>query len=84
MILAGMCSNVSLLDNSLERRSTAMIAFSSSIKIRRPPETVFQFLSNLHNLQQAGGSPVLAMEKLTPAPPGPGFRYREVERPAAT
>ncbi len=55
-----------------------MIAFSSSIRIRRSPETVFHFLSNLHNLQQAGGSPVLSIEKLTPAPPGQGFRYREV------
>ena len=55
-----------------------MIAFASSVIIRRPPETVFHFLSNLHNLQQAGGSPVLSMEKLTPAPSGPGFRYREV------
>ena len=55
-----------------------MIVFSSSITIFRPPEAVFQFLSNLHNLQQAGGSPVLSMERLTPEPPGPGFKYREV------
>ncbi len=55
-----------------------MIAFSSSVSVRRPPETVFYFLSNLHDLQQAGGSPVLSLERLTPAPPGPGFRYREV------
>lgn len=55
-----------------------MIVFSSFITICRPPEAVFQFLSNLHNLQQAGGSPVLSMERLTPEPPGPGFKYREV------
>ncbi len=55
-----------------------MIEFSSSIRIHRPPEVVFHFLSDLHDLQQAGGSPVLSMEKLTPVPPGPGFRYREV------
>ena len=55
-----------------------MIEFSSSIRINRPPEVVFHFLSNLHDRQQAGGSPVLSMEKLTPVPPGPGFRYREV------
>lgn len=57
-----------------------MIVFSSSIRIRRPPEAVFHFLSNLHNLQQAGGSPVLAMEALTAGRPGPGFKYREVVR----
>ena len=57
-----------------------MIAFSSSIRIRRPPEAVFHFLSNLHTLQQAGGSPVLALEQITAGPPGPGFKYREVVR----
>ncbi len=55
-----------------------MIEFSSSITIRRPPEAIFHFLSNLHNLQQAGGSPVLSLEKLTPEPPGTGFKYREI------
>ncbi len=55
-----------------------MIEFNSSITIRRPPEPIFDFLANIHSLQQAGGSPVLSLEKLTPEPPGPGFKYREV------
>lgn len=55
-----------------------MIVFSSSITIRRPPEVIFDFLSNLHNQQQAEGSPVMSLEKLTPEPPGLGFKYREV------
>jgi hypothetical protein len=55
-----------------------MIEFTSTITIRRPPEPVFDFLASIHTLQQAGGSPVLSMEKLTPQSPGPGFKYREV------
>jgi len=55
-----------------------MIEFNSSITIQRPPEPIFAFLANIHTLQQSGGSPVLSMEELTPGPPGPGFKYREV------
>lgn len=55
-----------------------MIQFSSSITIRRPAEPIFKFLANIHTLQQADGSPVLAIEKLTPQSPGLGFKYREV------
>jgi len=55
-----------------------MIEFSESITIRKPPEEVFDFLCCLPNVQQAGGSPVVLMETLTPNRPGPGFRYREV------
>ncbi len=55
-----------------------MIAFRSSINIRRRPEAVFHFLANVHLVQQAEDSPVLALEMTTPGPPGLGTRYREV------
>ena len=43
-----------------------MITFSSSINIARPPEAVFDFLANVHLMQQAEGSPVLALDMTTP------------------
>lgn len=57
-----------------------MIAFCSSINIRRRPEEVFHFLANVDRVQQAGGSPVLALDRMTAGPPGLGSRYREVVR----
>jgi len=57
-----------------------MIVFRSSINIRRQPEAVFHLLANVHRVQQAEGSPVLALEMTTPGPPGLGSRYREVVR----
>ena len=57
-----------------------MIVFRSSVSIKRNPETVFYFLANVHRVQQAGGSPVLALEMTTPGPPELGSRYREVVR----
>ena len=55
-----------------------MIVWSSSIDIRRPPEAVFEFLANIQDVQQADGSPVLALELTTEGPPRLGSRYREV------
>ena len=57
-----------------------MIVFRSSIDIGRRPEAVFDFLANVHRVQQAGGSPVLVLEMTTPGPPGLGSRFREVVR----
>ncbi len=55
-----------------------MIDWSSSITIHRPPEIVFDFLANIHEVQQAEGSPVLALDLITAGPPRQGSRYREV------
>jgi hypothetical protein len=57
-----------------------MIMFRSSINVRRHPEAVFQFLANVDRGQQAGGSPVLALDRTTPEPPGLGSKYRQVVR----
>lgn len=57
-----------------------MIAFCSSVNIRRSPEAVFHFLANVDRVQQAEGSPVLALDRMTSSPPGLGSRYREVVR----
>jgi hypothetical protein len=57
-----------------------MIEFSSSVRIHRPPEAIFHFLSNLHSLQQAGDSPVLSIEATTAGPPRVGFKYSETVR----
>jgi hypothetical protein len=57
-----------------------MITFCSSVKTLRHPEPVFHVLANLDRVQQAGGSPVLALDKVTSGPPGLGSRYREVVR----
>jgi uncharacterized protein YndB with AHSA1/START domain len=57
-----------------------MIVFRSSANIRRSPEAVFHFLANVDRVQQAGGSPVLALDRTTSEPPGLGSRYREVVR----
>lgn len=55
-----------------------MIAWCSSVDIRRPPEAVFDFLANIHEVQQDEGSPVLELELMTPGPVRLGSRYREV------
>lgn len=55
-----------------------MITFSSSVNIARPPEVVFEFLANVHRVQQAEGSPVLALDMTTSGAPRLGSRYREV------
>jgi hypothetical protein len=39
---------------------------------------VFHFLANIHDVKQEEGSPVLALELITPGPPSLGSRYREV------
>jgi hypothetical protein len=57
-----------------------MIAFCSSVNIGRRPEAVFHFLANLDSVQQAEGSPVLALDSTTSGPPGLGSKYREVVR----
>lgn len=59
-----------------------MILWSSSIAISRPPEEVFDFLANIQDVQQAKGSPVLALDMITAGPPRLGSRYREVVRMA--
>jgi uncharacterized protein YndB with AHSA1/START domain len=59
-------------------RTTIMITFSSSVNIARPPEAVFEFLTNVHRVQQAEGSPVLALDMTTSGAPRLGSRYREV------
>lgn len=55
-----------------------MIAWSSSIDILRPPDVVFHYLANIQDVKQEVGSPVLALDLITPGPPGLGSRYREV------
>lgn len=55
-----------------------MITFSSSVNIARSPEAVFEFLANVHTIQQAGGSPVLALDMTTSGVPRLGSKYREV------
>lgn len=47
---------------------------------RRTPAEVFAFLRDKDRYPQKPGSPVLALELLTPEPPGRGSRYREVVR----
>jgi len=55
-----------------------MIAWSSSIDVRRPPEVVFEFLANIQDVQQPDDSPVLALDLITEGPPRLGSKYREV------
>jgi hypothetical protein len=55
-----------------------MIDWSLSITIHRPPEIVFDFLSNIHEVQQVEGSPVLVLDLITAGPPRQGSKYREV------
>jgi hypothetical protein len=55
-----------------------MIAWSSSVGILRPPEVVFDYLVNIQDVKQEKGSPVLALDLVTPGPPRLGSRYREV------
>ncbi len=57
-----------------------MIAFCSSVNIRRGPDAVFDFLANVDRVQQAEGSRVLALDRTTSGPPGLGSKYREVVR----
>ena len=51
-----------------------------SVRIERSPEDVFDFLLYKDRIEQAPGSPVLVLEKLTPGTPGVGTQYREVLR----
>jgi hypothetical protein len=52
--------------------------FELSIFIERPQAEVFAFLRDKDRYPQEKGSPVLLLEKTTPATPGVGARYREV------
>lgn len=52
--------------------------FELSVRIERPPEDVFAFLRDKDLFPQEPGSPVLALDKLTPEPAGVGTRYHEV------
>ena len=52
--------------------------FELSVRIRRPPEDVFDFLRDKDRYPQEPGSPVLALEKTTPGETCVGTRYREV------
>jgi hypothetical protein len=61
-----------------QERLQTMIAWSSSIEIGRPIEVVFEFLANIHDVQQEEGSPVLTLDLITPDPPRKGSQYREV------
>jgi hypothetical protein len=55
-----------------------MIAWSLSVGILRAPEVVFHYLANIQDVKQEEGSPVLALDLITPGPPRLGSRYREV------
>ena len=55
-----------------------MIAWSSSVDILRPPEAVYHYLANIQDVKREEGSPVLALDLITPGPPRLGSRYREV------
>lgn len=57
-----------------------MIAWCSSIDIRRSPEAVFEFLANIQDVHQAEGSPVVSLDLMTEGPPRLGSKYREVIR----
>jgi len=50
------------------------------VMIEREPAEVFAFLRDKDLYPQEPGSPVLALDQLTPDPPGVGTRYREVVR----
>ena len=52
--------------------------FELGVAIKREPSEVFAFLRDKDLYPQKPGSPVLALEQLTPGPPGVGTRYREV------
>ncbi len=54
-----------------------MIHWSSSIKIHKPPEMVFEFLANIQDVPQAGDSPVIALDLITDGLPRLGSKYRE-------
>jgi len=55
-----------------------MIAWYSSVHIMCPPEAVFDYLANIQDMKKEKGSPVLALDLMTPDPPRIGSRYREV------
>ena len=52
--------------------------FELSITIKRSPSDVFGFLRDKDKYPHKEDSPVLLIEKTTPAPPGIGTHYREV------
>jgi hypothetical protein len=57
-----------------------VIAFRSSVDIARRPEEVFYIFANVHGVNQAEDSPVLALEMTTSGPPGLGSKHYEVAR----
>ena len=63
-----------------EEGEIGMIAFRSSVNIKRRPVAVFDFLANLDRVQQAEDSPVVGIEYTTSGAPRLGSRYREVVR----
>jgi hypothetical protein len=56
------------------------VNFNLSIWINRPPGEVFALLRDKDEYLQKPGSPVLALDRLTPGPVRVGTRYREVVR----
>jgi hypothetical protein len=56
------------------------VNFNLSIWINRPPGEVLAFLRDKDEYPQKPGSPVLALDKLTPGPVRVGTHYREVVR----
>ena len=52
--------------------------FEISIAIDRAPADVFAFLRDIDQHPRKPGSPVLALDKITPGPVAIGTRYREV------
>lgn len=60
--------------------SRVALHFELSVEIARDAADVFAFLRDKHLYPQPPGSPVLALDKTTDGPVGPGTRYREVVR----
>ena len=54
------------------------VNFELTIAIDRSPADAFAFLRDIDQHAQKPGSPVLALEKITPGPVAAGTRYREV------
>lgn len=52
--------------------------FELAVDISRPPADVFIFLRDKDQHPQKAGSPVLALDRLTPGPPRVGACYREI------
>jgi uncharacterized protein YndB with AHSA1/START domain len=56
------------------------VYFELEVTIEREPAEVFAFLRDKDLYPRESGSPVLALDQITPDPPGVGTRYREVVR----